>query len=389
MTKIYVVIEQHFVEYQGAIYTDIAFAYPYWQEYLEVFDKVCPIARVRKLTTLSEGWQRADGPNVCFIPITEYRGFWDFLRKMPRVLFDYIKATRGKGCYLLRENINTCCWLCLRLRRIPYAMEIVGHAGESVLTVKNIQMLCLNRLIASVLHKLCKIKVRKATCASYVSRYVQNLYPSSNRSNEWIFSGVKLDEQVITAPRTAKQFQGKSFHIISVGRLEPEKGHLILVEAIEQLIQQGHDLCATIIGPGTEIDNLQNYVERMGLSGKISICGAIPWGQKLFAKLDEADLFVLPSFSEGMPRALIEAMARGLPAIGSDVGGIKELLYDKYRVEPGNSKALIEKIASVISCPEELAAMSKANFEKALEYRPEIMNQQKMEFWRCVKNNCQ
>lgn len=69
MTKIYVVIEQHFVEYQGAIYTDIAFAYPYWQEYLEVFGKVCPVARVRKLTTLLEGWQRADGPNVCFIPI--------------------------------------------------------------------------------------------------------------------------------------------------------------------------------------------------------------------------------------------------------------------------------------------------------------------------------
>ncbi len=387
MTKIHVVIEQHFVEYRGAIYTDIAFAYPYWQEYLEVFDKVCPVARVRKLTTLSEGWQRADGPNVCFIPITECRGFWDFLRKMPRVLFDYIKATRGKGCYLLRGNINTCCWLCLRLRRIPYAMEIVGHAGESVLTVKNVQMLGLNRLIASVLHKLCKIKVRKANCASYVSRYVQNLYPSSNRSNEWIFSGVKLDEQVITAPKTAKQFQGKSFHIISVGRLEPEKGHLVLVEAIEQLIQRGYDLCATIIGPGREIDGLRNSVKQMGLSDKVNICGVVPWGRELFAKFDEANLFILPSFSEGMPRALIEAMARGLPAIGSDVGGIKELLSEEYRVPPHNSEVLADKIAGIIDDAERLEMMSRTNFAKAMEYKAEIMNQRKRGFWQCIKEH--
>ena len=268
--------------------------------------------------------QRADGPNVCFIPITEYRSFWDFLRKMLRVLFDCIKATRGNGCYLLRMgNISTFCWLWLFMGARPYALEAVGHAGESVLTVKNVKVFGLNRLIAFVGHALAKIEAKFACCASYVSKYVQGLYPTRNHNCEWVFSSVNIDEQVITAPKTAKQFQGKSFHVISVGRLEPEKGHLVLVKAIEQLIQRGYDLYATIIGPGTEIDNLQSYVEKMGLNRKVNICGLIPLGRELFAKLDEADLFILPSFSEGMPRALIEAMARGLPAVGSDVGGLK------------------------------------------------------------------
>ncbi len=389
MTKISVVIEQHFIEYQGAIYTDIAFAYPYWREYLEVFDKVRPIARVRKVTTLPQEWQRADGPNVCFAPITDYVGFWDFLRKMPRVLFDCIKATREKGCYLLRGgNINTYCWLSLSLRHQPYAMEVVGHAGESVHMVKNVQILGLHRLIAFITHKLCKIKTRRAACVGYVSRYVQNLYPSSKRSNEWIFSGVKLDKQVITAPKTAKQFQAKPFHIISVGRLEPEKGHLVLVEAIGQLIQRGYELSATIVGPGKEIYNLKNSVKQIGLSEEINICGAIPWGQELFAKLDESSLFILPSFTEGMPRALIEAMAQGLPAIGSDVGGIRELLPEQYRVPPGDSEALMQKIAEIINDTEQLEMMSQTNFAKAMEYRTEIMNQHKGDFWRCIKKNC-
>jgi glycosyltransferase involved in cell wall biosynthesis len=385
--RIMVAIEQHFVEYRGAIYTDFAFAYPYWQEYLEVFDKVCPIARVRKLTTLPDGWQRADGPNVCFIPITEYRGFWDFLRKMPRVLFDCLKATRGNGCYLLRMgNISTLCWLWLFMGARPYAFEAVGHGGQSVLTVKNVKVFGLNRLIAFVGHALAKIEAKFACCASYVSKYVQGLYPTRNRNCEWVFSSVNLDEQVITGARTAKQFQVEPFHIISVGRLEPEKGHLVLVKAVEQLFRRGYKLRATIIGPGTEIDNLQSYVERMGLSGIVGICGAIPWGPELFAMLDQANLFVLPSFTEGMPRALLEAMARGLPAVGSDVGGIKELLSEECRVAPKDDDALAEKIAEVIDDPERLALMSQTNFRKAMEYKLEIMNRRKTEFWQYIRN---
>jgi len=388
MTRIFIAIEQHFVEYQGNIYTDIAFSYSYWKEYLQIFDKVFPIARVRKVTTLPKGWQRANGPNVCFIPITDYLGFWNFLLKIPRVLFDCFKATRKRGCYLLRGgNIGTFCWPYLRMRQQPYAVEVVGNAGESVLTVKNVQILGLNRLIAYVGHKLSRLMTRRAFCASYTSRYLQNLYPSSNSAKEWVFSSVKLDERTIGAPRTAEKFQTKPFRIISVGRLEPEKGHRILLEALGQLVQKGYELCATIVGPGKEIDNLRNSVERMELSGRVNICGVIPWGQSLFAKLDEANLFVLPSFTEGMPRALIEAMARGLPAIGSDVGGIKELLPEEYRVAPRDVKAIAGKIAEVIDDFEQLAKMSQTNFAKAMEYRLEIMNQRKMEFWQYIRNS--
>ncbi|MBA7713236.1 hypothetical protein ES703_122236 [subsurface metagenome] len=91
-SRLFVTIEQHFVEFQGDIYTDIAFAYSYWQEYLKVFDKVCPIARVRQVKQLPDGWQRADGPSICFVPVTDYLGFWDFLKKAIKVLCDCYKG---------------------------------------------------------------------------------------------------------------------------------------------------------------------------------------------------------------------------------------------------------------------------------------------------------
>lgn len=389
MSHLLVAIEQHFLEYRGAIYTDIAFAYPYWQEYLLVFDRVHPIARVQKVEQLPDGWQRADGPNVSFMPIADYLGFWHFLCKAFTVLADCFKATRGNGCYLLRMgNISTFCWIWLFLKRKPYAFEVVGHAGQSVLMVRNVQKLGLALLIASVNHILTRIQAKFARCASYTSRYVQDLYPSANKKKQWVFSSVKLDQQVITSAKTKEHFQVRPFHIVSVGRLAPEKGHTVLVNALADFNKTETDFTAKIIGPGKEIDNLRRQATELGLAEKVEVSPAIPWGLQLFQELDKGQLFVLPSITESMPRALIEAMARGLPAIGSDTGGIKELLDKEYLVPPGDSKALAEKIAQVINNPEKLEEMSQANFEKALEYRPEIMNQRKIEFWQFIKHNC-
>ncbi|MHB9070730.1 MAG: glycosyltransferase family 4 protein [Sedimentisphaerales bacterium] len=383
---LHVCIEQHFVEYQGNVYTDIAFDYAYWREYLQVFEEVYPIARVRLVNDEPKDWKRADGDRVKFVKITDYIGFWDFLLKLPSVIIDCFKATQGNGCYLLRlGNISTFCWLWLLLKRKKYAYEAVGHAGESVLLVKNVQSFGLAKVIASCNHFLSKLQAKYAFCASYTSRYVQSLYPTKNKDNEWIFSSVKLDDKVITQPRS---FGHKNtFNIISVGRIEPEKGHHILIDAIIILLKEGLNITTKIIGPGREIDNLRSVVSANNYQDKILLLGSLPWGEELFKYLDEADLFVLPSLTEGMPRALLEAMARGLPALGSDTGGIKELLDELFRAKPADSVELADKIRLLINNQKLLEEMSKKNYEKALEYREEIMQERKLSFWNFIKNN--
>jgi glycosyltransferase involved in cell wall biosynthesis len=111
----------------------------------------------------------------------------------------------------------------------------------------------------------------------------------------------------------------------------------------------------------------------------------LPAGQAVRDELDAADLFVLPSRTEGLPRAMIEAMARGLPSLGSTVGGIPELLPPEDMVPPGDVTALARKIREVIVTPNRMQAMSERNLAKAQEYHADILQKRRHEFYSRIR----
>ena len=384
-----VAIEQHFLEVEGKVYTDIAFDYAYWREYLGVFDRVEPVARVGEADKVPDGWVRADGPGVGFHKVYDYLGFWSFLRHWPRVLRDCAKAVSRPGPVLLRMgNVSLMCWLNLIIMGRPYAFELVGHAGQGATTVENVQILGLGRMICFVQHYLCRIQAALAKCASYVSRYVQSLYPTRTR-REWRFSGVKLPDSAFGRPRSESDFEHSPKRIVSVGRIEPEKGHHVLVQAAAELRRRGmDDFSVDIIGPGSQIDKLKELAGRLGLSDRCRILGKVAPGDPLRKHLDEADVFVLPSLTEGMPRALLEAMARGVPAVGSRTGGVVELLLPEDTVTPGDAMELADKLEEALRDPPRLCRMSEHAVATAGQYHQDRMNQQKHEFWECIKNSC-
>jgi glycosyltransferase involved in cell wall biosynthesis len=118
---------------------------------------------------------------------------------------------------------------------------------------------------------------------------------------------------------------------------------------------------------------------------RITFTGALPAGPAVRGQLDLADLFVMPSRTEGLPRAMVEAMARGLPCIGSSVGGIPELLAQEDLVPPGDADALARKIAEVAGDPHRLAAMSARNLAKAKLYSGSALAERRMAFYRHVR----
>jgi GalNAc-alpha-(1->4)-GalNAc-alpha-(1->3)-diNAcBac-PP-undecaprenol alpha-1,4-N-acetyl-D-galactosaminyltransferase len=139
----------------------------------------------------------------------------------------------------------------------------------------------------------------------------------------------------------------KKNQIVSVGRLSREKGHLVLIRGFAMLPQQ--DWSLHIIGDGAERINLEKEALSLGISERVKFYGH----QKDFGQiLGESEIFVLPSFYEGFPNALIEAMSVPLACVSSDcVAGPGDIIDEGVNgllVEPGNVEALASALSGLI-----------------------------------------
>ena len=115
--------------------------------------------------------------------------------------------------------------------------------------------------------------------------------------------------------------------IICVGRLSPEKGQAGLLRAFAKVRSSHPELELRLVGDGPERSALEALSEELGVSGAVTFAGRLPEEETL-AEIARSDLLVLPSFMEGLPIVLMEAMAVGVPVIASRVAGIPELVED-------------------------------------------------------------
>lgn len=141
-------------------------------------------------------------------------------------------------------------------------------------------------------------------------------------------------------------------NLLYVGRLAGEKGLYDLIDAVDELRKDGYSVFLHIVGDGPEAEGLQKRVADVSLEERVIFHGFVPRGESLWSKYDEADLFVLPSYTEGFPRVVGEAMARGLPVVTTDVGGIPDLIDNGDNgilVEPGSPSRLSNEIKNILN----------------------------------------
>jgi len=130
----------------------------------------------------------------------------------------------------------------------------------------------------------------------------------------------------------------------------------------------------------------QKIIDEKGLSNRVFLDGIRQSGEGVWQWLRDMDLYVQPSFQEGVPRATIEAMAQGLPVIGSNAGGIPELIDDKWIVPRGNANALADKIKLMVSDIETMKSQGTQNFKTAQNYEHEKLSMVRNDFWGSVAN---
>jgi glycosyltransferase involved in cell wall biosynthesis len=162
------------------------------------------------------------------------------------------------------------------------------------------------------------------------------------------------------------------FEIISIGSLQLYKGQRFLVEACDLLRRQGFNFHCRIIGSGELRENLIGLIESRDLNNFVELTGPLP--QEAIAEiLPQADCYVQPSIitssgkMEGIPVALMEAMASGLPVVATDISGISELVrpgQTGWLTPPENSQALADAILAIYA--DRLGAERKAQAAREL-----------------------
>ncbi|MGL5924164.1 glycosyltransferase family 4 protein [Chroococcidiopsis sp.] len=372
----------------GKVWTQTQFPYQFWLRYLEVFERVCVVARVREVPNAQPGWQRADGEGVSFAAVPYYIGLWQYLLRSRQVKHAARNAVGNSDAVILRvsSTIGACIEPMLRKTGHPYGVEVVADPYDLFApgSIKHPLRPLFRWYFFNELRHHCA----GAAIAAYVTQNaLQQRYPPAKNAFSTYYSDVELpDSAFASAPRFSLQ-EKRAIALILVGTLaQLYKAPDVLIKAVASCIHdKGLNLTLTLVGDGKHRSELEALAAELKIAEYVRFLGQLTVGDAVRTQLDRADLFVLPSYQEGMPRAMIEAMARGLPCIGSTVGGIPELLPAEDMVSPGNVMALADKIHEIAIDPDRMAQMSVRNLEKAKEYREKLLRERRSEFYRQVR----
>lgn len=180
-------------------------------------------------------------------------------------------------------------------------------------------------------------KIRSAAFVACISDYCRAQMMRLVEPSEWDKLAVVrcgLDPERLPASRPGLGLDRGPLHVLTIGRLVPDKGQMLLLRALAELRDTGVPARLTMIGDGPDRATLEGAARRLQLDDCVEFTGSL--GQPEIAeRFESADVFCLPSFAEGLPVVLMEAMSYRLPVVATRIAGVPEL------VEDGVSGALV------------------------------------------------
>jgi glycosyltransferase involved in cell wall biosynthesis len=352
-----------------------------WDRYRSFADSVTVACRMRETESDAsiEGFHDVSRPGVEFVAVPSLSGPVAALahrREATAILTSLLRRSDGLVARLPSEIGTLAVRLAHRLGT-PYAVEVVTCTWDALWHRGGVQ----GKLYAPISRAATRAIVRDAPYALYVTRdFLQERYPT--RGHSVACSNVELDEldeSVLERRLEAIREARRPLVVGTIAVLTVRfKGVQTALQALGSIRERLPQFEFQIVGTG-DPEPWRRLAVRHGVADVVSFEGVLS-SERVLDWLDRVDLYVQPSFQEGLPRSLIEAMSRACPALGSTAGGIPELLQPACLHEPGDARALAELIlhASESSWQE---AQARHNFETAKSYTRGVLDPIRARFW--------
>lgn len=324
---------------------------------LETFKAVDPSQFELHVGIFATRNESADTPftqaaRACGLPVHVIRGFNQYDPRLVSRTAALIRELRIDIVHAHEVKSDVIAWLSARLADVRTVTTLHGWIGNSA---RQRLLIALDQWVAARLD--CVIVVSEAMRGQLADRIPPDRL-------QLVHNGIVVDRYSRTGRRGRLQalirHDAERPVLVSIGRLSAEKGHADLIDAVAALAARGRHVSLVLVGDGPERASLRNRADSHRLQDRVFMTGYLDEPQQV---LEEADLAVLPSHTEGLPNVALEALAMEVPVLATRVGGTPEVITDGRtgRLVPARSpQALAAAIEEFIDRPAEWAEMASS-----------------------------
>ncbi len=349
------------------------------QRYLQLGDQVTFCMRNRSLKEEdTKRFNKIFSENFSFTPFPNFKNFKNYIFNKPkakRIITDLVKEN-DLVVIRMPSASGSIAIKAARKYNIPYLVEMVSCTFDALWHYD-----WRGKLLAP--YKLWKIKklIKDCPYVIYVTKkFLQKRYPNNGISIHCSNVELSEDSKNILSKRLNKIKNGKHpVTLGSIGVLDVKyKGQADVIRALHQLKREGLIFHYNIVGQG-QPKRLLYLIKKFQLEKEVKVIGSLP-SSKINEFLLNIDLYIQPSRTEGLPRALIEAMSMACPSLGSKVGGIPELLNDDSLFNPGSVREIKTAIKSFSK--DKMLREAERNYEFSKRFQKEVLEERRKNFYK-------
>lgn len=355
----------------GRYYVDRAYG-RYVESLLPYVEEVVLCNPVATLPTAINGLLLAP-PKVSVRPLPYYSRWTESYRTIPRAIPVLRHAILQSDLIYVRipSPLASVAFILARLHRKPVLLHIVGDQRQAYDASRYRGVTGgLAHLIVEFNEWSTQRMVNRAVTIVQGEELAQKHQRTGNCMFNLIESPISADDVIQRVPTIG----ARPLRLIYVGSLLEKKGVNDLLQALPILNAAGIECHLEIIGSGRELMALYNWVERARMGKIVTFLGTIHPEGELFRHLRRADICVMPSRSEGVPRVILESMAAGAAVVATRVGGIPGLVRDGQNgllIQPGAPSEIAQAILRLAREPLLFERLVQKGRETALLYTRE------------------